>query len=558
MLRGQNVDIRNMYFDDRLGEQHVLKRRRPSPVKKTARFPSEAAFPQEVWPRQAHRDAAPAAGKHDRAWRTLFGKVAPGNVEKPKRRKSAAPNNAAPNNAATKSAAAGGDFEARAFEAITLDAKNFAEENLRNRAFEGEAFESEDDFENEAFAESPYDEKAFREGAFDDDGLDGDGYESESFEDKAFDGGHLEDDAFAYSSAELFGGSSFQDESALDKLRGRLSSLAEAVSPLAKKIAAVAGLLAVGVVALNWDGISDRFAPSQPNISPASLQDPIPPLMQRHPEFFPEGMHWGTPRYWADHYAPINVSFSLTETFYWTPYTVAYGDTISGIAARHSLSQGSIIALNDIRETWNLQAGRTLKIPNMDGIPYAVQANDTLAGIAQSMGIPLEVLLDANDVRDDNITVGQTLFIPGGRMDPVELRRAIWRAPDRQLIRPIAGRITSGFGWRADPFGSGTMELHRAVDLAGGVGDSVRAAMGGTVLHRGATPTMGNFIVLQHGYYQTLYAHLSAFSVREGETVRQGQEVGRVGNTGRTTGPHLHFALFYRGEAINPIDRWRP
>jgi len=127
------------------------------------------------------------------------------------------------------------------------------------------------------------------------------------------------------------------------------------------------------------------------------------------------------------------------------------------------------------------------------------------------------------------------------------------------MIRPVPGRITSGFGWREDPFhpGSGRMELHRAVDLAGRTGDPIRAAMRGTVFHRGANPILGNFIILQHEGFQTLYAHLSAFSVATGETVRQGQEIGRIGSTGRATGPHLHFAVFQNGEPVNPVDLWR-
>ena len=112
---------------------------------------------------------------------------------------------------------------------------------------------------------------------------------------------------------------------------------------------------------------------------------------------------------------------------------------------------------------------------------------------------------------------------------------------------------------REDPFrpNSGRMELHLAVDLSANIGDPIRAAKDGTVMHRGANPTYGNFIVLQHGDYQTLYAHLSSFSVAAGETVRQGQEIGRVGNTGRVTAPHLHFAVFRGGDPVDPVGLWR-
>jgi len=341
---------------------------------------------------------------------------------------------------------------------------------------------------------------------------------------------------------------------AADGRPGPLFSLGQKTLERFSKLAVLTlALIAIGTVVLSWDRISSWLNFSA-EISHASLTDPIAPLSLRYGETaLSQGRLGG---YDAD---ALDGHFGLTETFAWTHYTVAPGDTVSGIAARHSISQESIIALNDIKETWNLQAGRTLRIPNMNGVPYTVAGGDTLERIALSTGAPLNVLLDANDIRDSNIAPGQTLFIPGGRMNQADLSRAIWRAPDRPFIRPVPGRITSGFGWREDPLrpGSGAMQLHRAVDLAGRVGDPVRASMAGTVAHRGATPTMGNFLILQHGEYQTLYAHLSAFSVSVGQTVRQGQQIGLVGDTGRTTGPHLHFAVFHNGEPVNPVDRWR-
>ena len=467
MLCDRHVDKIGMYFQDRLEEQNVLKRRRPSPVKKAKRLPAplEKGFTQDVWPRQARKGTASGSGKFRRIRQSLLAElirgISPGNVEKPKKRKSAAVNNAASGRTATASTVSDS--------AVT---GNIDTENVRPNLFSG--------------------------------------------------------------------------------LRIPL--------PWLRKLVIGMGILAAAIIGLSWDGMPGMHA-AQPDISPASLEDPFSPLSQRIPEFTPmQSLSWDIP-HMAEYprLAYTDIPLNLTETFAWAPHVVAPGETISGIAVRHAVSQESIIALNDIRETWNLQAGRTLRIPNMNGIPYTVQANDTLEGIAQSMNIPLNVLLDANDIYDDNIATGRVLFIPGGRMDANELRRAIRRPAPERMVRPLGGRITSGFGWREDPFspGSGRMQLHRAVDIAGRIGDPVRAAMMGTVMHRGANPTYGNFIVLQHGYYQTLYAHLSAFSVAVGDTVRQGQEIGRVGISGRTTGPHLHFAVFYRGEPINPVDRWR-
>jgi len=450
---------------DRLGEQQVLKRRRPSPVRKARHTASslETGFAQDVWPRHKRREPVSVFVKFDKIRQSIFGGISPGNVEKPKKRKRRARQRA---------------------------------ENVFETTYSAT---TEGDSVNGVFTNSEPSRRFFDLGQH---------------------------------------------------------------APLLKKLALALGLLVTALVGLNWDGVSGIFAQRQ-EIPHVWLEDPVSPLQQRMTSEFSPARSLSANPYHGEYYWPLHTDIpinNLTETFYWTYYVVVPGDTISGIAAQNSLSQGSIIALNDIRETWNLRIGRTLKIPNMDGIPYTVRANDTLGGIAQSMGVPLNVLLDANNLYSDNLVPGQVLFIPGGRMDSGDLRRAIWRTPDRPLLRPVPGRITSGFGWREDPFrpGSGRMELHRAVDLAGRTGDPIMAAMAGTVVHRGANATLGNFLVLRHGeHYQTLYAHLSAFSVAEGATVRQGQEIGRIGSTGRATGPHLHFAVFYRGEAVNPVDRWR-
>jgi murein DD-endopeptidase MepM/ murein hydrolase activator NlpD len=98
------------------------------------------------------------------------------------------------------------------------------------------------------------------------------------------------------------------------------------------------------------------------------------------------------------------------------------------------------------------------------------------------------------------------------------------------------------------------MLLHRAIDFAGNIGDPIKAAMNGTVLYAGNTSILGNYIILKHGELQSLYAHMSAFSVKLGDTVKQGQEIGKIGNTGYTTGPHLHFATFRNGKVVNPFE----
>jgi murein DD-endopeptidase MepM/ murein hydrolase activator NlpD len=124
------------------------------------------------------------------------------------------------------------------------------------------------------------------------------------------------------------------------------------------------------------------------------------------------------------------------------------------------------------------------------------------------------------------------------------------------MVFPVSGRVTSAFGWREDPVKprSGEKRFHQAVDISGKTGDPIGAAMKGTVLRLDSNPNLGNFIILSHGEYQTLYAHLSAYSVRVGQEVMQGQEIGKIGETGYTTGPHLHFGVFRNGNPVNPLD----
>jgi murein DD-endopeptidase MepM/ murein hydrolase activator NlpD len=187
----------------------------------------------------------------------------------------------------------------------------------------------------------------------------------------------------------------------------------------------------------------------------------------------------------------------------------------------------------------------------MDGIPYIVMEGDTLSQISQSKGVPLEAILDANDIQSDIINPGTTLFIPGARMDRQELRLAL----GEQFMHPVRGaRLSSPFGWRNDPI-TGVRRHHAAVDLAAPQGTPVRAAMDGRISALGFNAVYGNFIIISHpGSYQSLYAHLHAVSVRRGDQVRQGAQIGTVGSTGHSTGPHLHFAIFRNGRAVNPLD----
>lgn len=123
------------------------------------------------------------------------------------------------------------------------------------------------------------------------------------------------------------------------------------------------------------------------------------------------------------------------------------------------------------------------------------------------------------------------------------------------FIYPVNGPVTSAFGYRIHPI-TGTTRLHTGMDFGVGYGVPVHAADNGVVIHAGWYGGYGNCVIIDHGGgFTTLYAHASALCVSYGQTVKQGQVVSKVGSTGFSTGPHLHFEVRYNGVPIDPMSR---
>jgi murein DD-endopeptidase MepM/ murein hydrolase activator NlpD len=122
--------------------------------------------------------------------------------------------------------------------------------------------------------------------------------------------------------------------------------------------------------------------------------------------------------------------------------------------------------------------------------------------------------------------------------------------PDFRM--PVHAHLSSGFGIRKDPFTDET-RFHRGIDLAAPAGMEVRAACAGRVVFSGSAKGYGNTVVLQHpGGFETRYAHLGTLAVKAGDTLQPRQVLGTVGNTGRSTGPHLHFEVSRQGVRVDP------
>jgi len=135
---------------------------------------------------------------------------------------------------------------------------------------------------------------------------------------------------------------------------------------------------------------------------------------------------------------------------------------------------------------------------------------------------------------------------------PREEKKEITEA--NKFIRPVPTgyHISSRFGYRIHPIGH-VRKFHYGIDLGCAKGTPIYAAFDGKVLHSVYSKSYGNFIILSHpGNRKTVYAHMSKRLVKKGENVKKGQIIGKVGSTGYSTGPHLHFEIIVNGKKVNP------
>jgi len=133
----------------------------------------------------------------------------------------------------------------------------------------------------------------------------------------------------------------------------------------------------------------------------------------------------------------------------------------------------------------------------------------------------------------------------------IERQKALFASTPN--IFPVKGWISSGYGWRINPF-THRKEMHRAIDIVASWGTPVKASCQGRVVYAGWKNFYGLVIRVENEYgYSTLYAHLSKILVKRGEHVKKGQIIGRVGSSGRSTGPHLHFEVWKNGRTIDPF-----
>jgi len=266
-------------------------------------------------------------------------------------------------------------------------------------------------------------------------------------------------------------------------------------------------------------------------------------------------------------------------------YTVLEGDTVFGIAEKFGLDPETVLWGNYyvlLDDPHGLKPGQELNILPVNGTYHEWQQGEGLNGISEYYGVKPEDIINypsnnldiatVGDFSNPNIAPGTWLIVPGGRREfvswsaPLGVTRenpAYARVLGPGACDPISGGAV-GFGtfvWPTnDHYLSGfdytPAANHWGIDLAGNEGEGVYATDAGVIVYAGWNNYgYGNMILIDHGGgFQSLYAHLSGLNVGCGQSVGQGDVIGAIGNTGNSSGPHLHFEIMTSSYKINPFD----
>lgn len=173
--------------------------------------------------------------------------------------------------------------------------------------------------------------------------------------------------------------------------------------------------------------------------------------------------------------------------------------------------------------------------------------------------LEMQEMLDKKGIKKDLAVGGE--FIPADRLSisyidymQKDIDNLFNTMKSLPVGSPLEGKINSGFGYRKDPFRS-RIGFHSGVDIDARFGDPVVATADGVVKKTGWEGSYGKTVVIRHEQgFETIYGHLSKISVEEGQKVKVGEEIGKAGNTGRSTGTHLHYEVLKDGKRVNPSN----
>jgi len=234
-------------------------------------------------------------------------------------------------------------------------------------------------------------------------------------------------------------------------------------------------------------------------------------------------------------------------------HVVVDGETVADVAASLGVSVENVRASNRLYDDEPLQPGDVV-YGSAEGVVHTIQAGQTLTDIAITYSVPVETIAQANGITpSETIYAGERILIP-------DVERTFWddvvelsKGKDTRFIWPLQGEVLSGFGWREHPV-LRTWHHHDGIDIDVPEGTIVHAASSGEVYFTGEQEGYGTTVILEHpdGFY-TIYGHLSVVYVHQGQFVEVGQGIAESGNTGISSGPHLHFEVRNGEFPVDPI-----
>jgi len=234
-------------------------------------------------------------------------------------------------------------------------------------------------------------------------------------------------------------------------------------------------------------------------------------------------------------------------------HTVEAGETLGQIASLLGVSVDQIVTSNRIRSPELLAAGQTLRVPQ-EGILHVIKEGQTLTDISLTYAVSVEEITAANGITNPEIIyAGEEILIPRDASLPWKTVVVLSKGKETRFIWPLAGEVVSTFGWRIHPVLQ-FRHHHNGIDIDVPEGTTVVAAAAGLVSFVGEEEGYGTMLVLSHADdYITAYGHLSRVFVYSGQFVEAGQPIAESGNTGISSGPHLHFEVRNREFPIDPM-----
>ncbi len=241
-----------------------------------------------------------------------------------------------------------------------------------------------------------------------------------------------------------------------------------------------------------------------------------------------------------------NVAFTL--------YKVKLGENFWGIAKDHGVNIDTIIAANPDMNDLKSYSNQQVIIPSKRGVIHEVNENgENAATLANVYKVDKAEIEKNNDLFLGMMNRGDLIFIPDAK--PVFISENLKKLfAKRNMFRsPLSGKYTSLTGVRIHPV-TGDKTVHQGVDIKADMGSWVGASADGTVIFAGWAGNLGYAVKIKHkDGYMSVYGHLSKIFVHEGQKVFAGKLVAKTGNSGRTTGPHLHFAIYKDGSLQDPL-----